>query len=323
MAAAPDISVVMGVYNNADTLSAALNSILSQEGVALEFIVVDDGSTDGSAAILDEAARKDPRLKVVHKKNEGLTRALIDGCALASAPWIARQDADDLSLPGRLQIQLERAWQADAPVLVSCRAECIAPEGEILFVTDALDNPEDARRRVLHGRRTLSAHGAMLFRKAAYEAVGGYRAEFYCAQDVDLSIRLAEAGRVVVVADVLYRFQFAPGTISGRKNRWPLAFYRLILQSQEARAAGRSDREILQKALRLQTRCIRTKRNSVSHFPAWYFMGTCLLAAGNSVRAAHYLRKALEIRPWSLCAWFRWMQARRRMVGVAIEEVAP
>ena len=79
MKAIPDISVVMGVYNNADTLSAALDSILSQEGVELEFVVIDDGSTDGSASILDEAAKTDPRLRVVHKKNEGLTRALIDG----------------------------------------------------------------------------------------------------------------------------------------------------------------------------------------------------------------------------------------------------
>src|SRR6056297_3621885 len=111
MSARPDVSVVMSVYNNADSLPAALESILSQEGVALEFIVIDDGSTDGSGTILDEAAARDPRLKVIHKQNEGLTKALIEGCAMASAPWIARQDADDLSLPGRLKAQLDRAMQ--------------------------------------------------------------------------------------------------------------------------------------------------------------------------------------------------------------------
>ena len=309
---APEISVVMGVYNNADTLQPALAGILSQVGVDLEFIVVDDGSTDGSAEILDEAAKNDSRLKIVHKKNEGLTRALIDGCAMAVAPWIARQDADDVSLSGRLRRQLDRARQADAPVLVSCRAECIAPEGDVLFVTDGLDDPEVARHRILRDRRTLSAHGAMLFRKDAYQAVGGYRAEFYYAQDVDLSIRLAEAGRVAVAAEVLYRFQFAPGTISGRKNRWPLAFYRLILLSQEARAANRSDEAIVCQALDLKTRCRRAKSNPVPRFHAWYFMGNCLRVAGNSSRAAHYLRKALDVRPWSLRAWFRWMQACRQ-----------
>ena len=319
---APEISVVMGVCNNADTLQPALAGILSQEGADLEFIVVDDGSTDGSAEILDEAAKNDSRLQIMHKKNEGLTRALIDGCAMAVAPWIARQDADDVSLPGRLRRQLERARQADAPVLVSCRAECIAPEGDVLFVTAGSDDPEAARHRILRDRRTLSAHGAMLFRKDAYQAVGGYRAEFYYAQDVDLSIRLAEVGRVAVVADVLYRFQFAPGTISGRKNRWPLAFYRLILRSQAARAAGRSDQAILKQALRLKMQCAKCTRKPVSRFPAWYFMGNCLLAAGSPARAVHYLRMALELRPWSLRAWFRWLQARRQM-AVFSEKGAP
>ncbi|MGD9781868.1 MAG: glycosyltransferase [Kiritimatiellia bacterium] len=321
MGEAPEVSVVMGVFNNADTLPAALESILSQEGAELEFIAIDDGSTDGSAAILDEAARKDDRLKVVHKKNAGLTRALIDGCALASAPWIARQDADDVSLPGRLRRQLDRARQADAPVLVSCRAECVVPEGDVLFVTDGLDDPEAARRRVLRERRTLSAHGAMLFRKDVYQAVGGYRAEFYYAQDVDLSIRLAEAGRVAVVANVLYRFQFAPGTISGRTTRWPRAFYLLILQSQAARAAGRPDQAILRQALRLGRRCVECRRKSVSRFPAWYFMGNCLLAAKNPARAVHYFRRALAVRPWSLRAWIRWLQARRQTLHASVQEV--
>ncbi len=81
----PDISVVMSVYNNADTLPAALESVLSQEGIELEFIVIDDGSTDGSGEILDEMATRDSRLKIIRKQNEGLTRALISVSARASA----------------------------------------------------------------------------------------------------------------------------------------------------------------------------------------------------------------------------------------------
>ena len=93
MTAQPDISVVMSVYNNADALPAALESILSQEGVELEFIVVNDGSTDSSATVLDEAAQKDARLKVVHKKNEGLTRALMDFRAVDCAAGCRRRIA--------------------------------------------------------------------------------------------------------------------------------------------------------------------------------------------------------------------------------------
>jgi len=144
-----DISVVMSVFNNADTLPSALESILSQEGVDFEFIVIDDGSTDGSGEILDEVATRDSRLKVVHKQNEGLTRALIEGCAVASAPWIARQDADDRSLPGRLRAQLDRALQPDAPVLVTCGAMWRTEDGVDLFPSLAPKEPDALKSRIL------------------------------------------------------------------------------------------------------------------------------------------------------------------------------
>ncbi len=84
--AVPEISIVMGVYNDARHLRAALDSVLSQQGVELELIAVDDGSTDESPAILAEAAARDPRVRVVVQENAGLTRALIRGCSLALAP---------------------------------------------------------------------------------------------------------------------------------------------------------------------------------------------------------------------------------------------
>ena len=78
-----EVSVVMSVYNGASNLAPSMNSILSQEGVALEFIVVNDGSTDNTGEILDDFARRDPRVRVIHQKNTGLTRALIRGCDAA------------------------------------------------------------------------------------------------------------------------------------------------------------------------------------------------------------------------------------------------
>ena len=99
----PAISVVMGVFNEAAVLAPTLDSILAQTERDFELIVVNDGSTDPRVGeILAEYARRDARLRVLTQANAGLTRALIDGCARASAPWIARQDADDVSLPGRL-----------------------------------------------------------------------------------------------------------------------------------------------------------------------------------------------------------------------------
>src|SRR5947208_3071693 len=96
------VSVVTAVYNGGRYLRPALASILEQDGVALELVVVDDGSTDDTAAILDELARRDERVRVLRQPNQGLTDALVRGCSEARGEFIARQDADDVSLPGRL-----------------------------------------------------------------------------------------------------------------------------------------------------------------------------------------------------------------------------
>src|SRR5262249_52832345 len=101
----PEVSVVMSVYNGASHLAATLDSVLSQEGVELEFIVVNDGSTDKAGEILDDYARRDGRVRVIHQQHTGLTYALIRGCAAATGEFIARQDAGDVSLAGRLALQ--------------------------------------------------------------------------------------------------------------------------------------------------------------------------------------------------------------------------
>ena len=307
MMAIPDISVVMGVHNNVGTLPAALASIQSQEDVALEFIVIDDGSTDGSAAILDEAAEKDPRLRVVHKKNEGLTRALIDGCALATAPWIARQDADDVSLPGRLKMQLARAQQADAPVLVGCGSRTLAPAGEVLAEYHPPTETARVARHVLEEGQAISPHGSILFRREAYEKVGGYRLAFFYAQDIDLTTRLAEIGPVGAVPDVLYEYRLSPTAITGRQGRHQLAFYHLIRRGYELRHQGLSDNDLLAQAERLRQKCLRQKKQKGPSAEFYYYLGA-RLAGRRPDRAAAYFRQAWALRPWSPKMFFRWRQ---------------
>src|SRR5690349_20597011 len=102
MSSAPAVSVVMGVYNAASDVEPSVRSVLEQRDVDLEFIIVDDGSTDSTAATLERLASADRRVRVLHQANQGLTRALIRGCAAARGTYIARQDNGDLSLPGRL-----------------------------------------------------------------------------------------------------------------------------------------------------------------------------------------------------------------------------
>jgi glycosyltransferase involved in cell wall biosynthesis len=126
MSSIPEISVVMGVYNAADNLCETMESVLSQEGVSLEFIVIDDGSTDGSDVTLADYARHDARVRILHQQNQGLTRALIMGCEGARGKYIARQDAGDISLPNRLGLQKAVLDQHEDCAFVSCWITMIA-----------------------------------------------------------------------------------------------------------------------------------------------------------------------------------------------------
>jgi len=313
MAGGPDISVVMGVFNNAGTLPAALDSVLSQEGVGLEFIVVDDGSTDGSGAILDETARRDPRLKVVHKANEGLTRALIDGCAMAAAPWIARQDADDVSLPGRLAALLDLARANPGAVLLGSSAWCLGPKGERLRLASCTRDPELARRQILDLGVGPPAHGSTMFLRTVYEAVGGYRDCFYYGQDSDLWMRLAERGGVAYLAEPVYAYRFGGDSISGARRSVQKAFGRLGRACRAARRAGRSEDSALARLRRLSDQVRRGRRPATRRGMArgHYHVG-CLLEASDPAAAADYFRAALACHPVAWKARFRLWRIQRK-----------
>jgi glycosyltransferase involved in cell wall biosynthesis len=131
----PDVSVVMSVYNGADRLHETLESVLSQQGVSLEFIIIDDGSTDRSDVILANYARHDPRVQILYQPNQGLTRALIRGCEAAKGKYIARQDAGDISLPDRLRLQKAVLDQYEDCAFVSCWTSMVGPTDEYLFTS--------------------------------------------------------------------------------------------------------------------------------------------------------------------------------------------
>ena len=310
----PAISVVMGVYNHADTLPAALAGILSQAGVELEFIVVDDGSTDGTAEILDAAAKQDSRLRIVHKPNEGLTRALIDGCALASAPWIARQDADDVSLPGRLAALLALAGRHPEAVLLASSVQYFGPNGERLFKMSRTPDPVRARQQLLDERIGPPAHGSVMFSRAAYQAVGGYRADFYFGQDADLWLRLAERGGVAYAEPIYYGYRLSPGAISGASRSLQRKFGRWGQACRKARKNGRSEEPFLRRAARL-TRKIRSgcaNRTKASDRAIGLYHVGCLLEQADPSGARAYFKQAVAASPWCVRAWLKLGWTRRR-----------
>jgi glycosyltransferase involved in cell wall biosynthesis len=308
----PEVSVVMGVYNGERELSATLDSVFSQQGVEFECIVVDDGSTDATWSILEQRSTQEPRLRILRLQRGGLTTALIAACAMAKGEFIARQDNGDLSLPERLARQRDLLASNREVAFVASRFQAVGPGGEILNEPQ----PVDRGAEIIASLKTAPIagmkgphHGSVMFRRSAYQKVGGYRSEFYFAQDLDLWSRLIEVGDLAFTEQVYYQVNFAPGSISGRYRAQQITLRELIREATLLRQVGKAEDKVLQQAA--QVRPIPGNSYRLVDAGAQYFIGSCLYARGDPAAAA-YLRRAIVGNPTHVRAWVKLLACRVR-----------
>ena len=298
----------MSVYNGEDGLVSTLGSILNQEGIEFEFIVVNDGSTDETLSILRRYAEKDNRLRIIDQANRGLTRSLIRGCNEARGEFIARQDAGDISLPGRLQKESDFLVSHPDVVLVSCGTRFVDPRGKCVH---EVMQPEDEAREGL-GRLTLaevrgpSHHGATMFRRRAYEKAGGYRSQFQVAQDLDLWTRLKAHGAHAALHEILFVAELSPDSISSTKRALQISTAVIILECARQRIRGGDETSLLEKAESLK---ITPKRNSerLKRADFFYFLGSCTVSEYKD-RAHVYFRESLKNNPFHIKALCRYLK---------------
>jgi glycosyltransferase involved in cell wall biosynthesis len=305
----PRVSVVMAVHNDAAHLPVAVASILRQSLRELELIVINDGSTDGSGDLLDDIARVDPRLRVLHQENAGLTASLVRGCALARSAVIARQDSDDFSHPQRLEEQL-RLLEGDARIgFVSCFTTYVGPDDEPLIEVERDPDPERATHSLLFERQGPPAHGSVMFRKDLYEKVGGYRIPFRFAQDSDLWLRMAEHALIGYVPEFRYRYRRGLGGASGARRPLQKRLGILGHECRLARMEARSEDPILEEARKLSEATGTDAREDRSaRADAAYWLGS-VLVRNRDRRARRYLLQAVKARPAHFRAWAQLLQS--------------
>jgi glycosyltransferase involved in cell wall biosynthesis len=195
----PAVSLLMAVHDGAPGVGEAVASVLSQTAGDLELIVVDDGSTDATPALL--AGVRDSRVRVVTQARTGLTRALNRGLALARAPLVARLDADDVALPERFERQ--RAFLDRTPDvgLLGTAARELDSRGRLVGIWQPPLEDAPLRRALI--RANPFVHSSVMMRRALLERVGGYDETLAVAQDYDLWMRLARVTRLANLAEVL------------------------------------------------------------------------------------------------------------------------
>jgi len=184
----PKISVIMSVFNNEDCVGKTIDSILSQTFNRFEFIIIDDCSTDKSLQILKAYAKKDKRIRIaINKKNLGLTKSLNKGLRLARGEYIARQDADDLSLPKRFELQI--AFLDNNPDVFLLGTNAFFSYNDKKFIKGTICGVENNKKMLLKNNHMI--HSSIMFRNNRKIR---YREKFYCAQDYDLYLNLLSEG---------------------------------------------------------------------------------------------------------------------------------
>lgn len=202
----PAVSVLMSCYNAERWLRESVDSVLSQTFRNLELILVDDGSTDDTRAIIQSYCERDSRIVPLFKSNSGLADSLNAGIAIARGAWIARLDADDLCEPERLYAQVNFIQKNGDVVLLGTGYVEVDEFGRKL-----LDHrfPSSHRILVRHLERMqcFFPHSSALIRVDTLRAVGGYSTLMRKAQDWHLWLKLSRSGRVSCLPVSLVKFR--------------------------------------------------------------------------------------------------------------------
>lgn len=210
----PLVSIVTVYYNRCNSVDKSVASLLNQTYDNFEIIVVDDGSTDGTRERLRSFS--DPRLRLVEQVNSGFTKAIRAGIAVARGSLIAVHGSGDVSLPQRIERQVEAMEARPDVVVVGCHVQG-ARIGRSGYVQVATPNGLAFGPSLL--KHNLFAHGEVMFRRSTYDACGGYRSFFRLAQDIDLWLRMSVHGGYHIVEEVLYTRENSSNGVSANPEK--------------------------------------------------------------------------------------------------------
>lgn len=209
----PTVSVLIPAYNREAYVGAAIRSVLGQTFDDLELIVVDDGSTDGTAREI--AAFSDPRLRWLTQRNAGPSAAMNTGLRAARGRYLARLGSDDLWLPEFLAVQVGLLERRPDVGLVYCRAEAMDAAGEPLpdIWGKPLRYPGDTLRSMLYEDCTCDI--TVVVRREIIERSGMYDESLSRSIDWDMWLRAARHCEFAFTDQVLARFRRHPGNLTG------------------------------------------------------------------------------------------------------------
>lgn len=262
------ITVLMPVYNGERFIRQAIESILNQTYPHFEFVIVNDGSTDGSATILDEYAARDPRVRPIHQGNMDQPAALNQGIRAARHDWIAIIDHDDISLPRRLEREVGAVLANPTVRAIGTWAHEVDERGRIMGdITIGPTSVDEFRHLRSTNEWVTFVHASVMFHRETVLALGGYRPPFGSAADSDLWSRIADEHDLLTIPEVLVHYRVHLNSMSYTRFFEQTEVVRWIRACTDARRAGRPEptREELRESAggRLRLRQLRVVRQDL------------------------------------------------------------
>ena len=229
------VSVLMPVYNAERFVAETVDSVLNQTFRDFEFVVINDGSTDRSLEILQGYAKRDARIRLISRPNTGYVVALNEGLDVARGEFVARIDADDLSDPKRLELQVARMRAEPELVALGTCAWAMDEHGNMLGDYSNPLTHEQIEAEHLKGNSSIH-HPSVMMRPGAVRKVGGYRKELMPCEDFDLWIRLGEVGRLANLPErLITKRLFAGSAVASNITRQRGLVQRILTDTWQRR----------------------------------------------------------------------------------------
>jgi glycosyltransferase involved in cell wall biosynthesis len=292
--ASPKASVLLPVYNAEAYLEQAARSVLCQTFKDFELLLLNDGSSDRSAAIIDRLVKEDSRCRALAWPNQGLVASLNTGLEAARGEIIIRMDADDICHPERFERQIDYLTANPTCVAIGAKVMLIDPEGLPIMAMGLLRQHAEIDSGNLAGNGSMICHPAVAMRASALRKVGGYRAEYEYAEDLDLFLRLAEIGQLTNLNEILLEYRQHPASIGYAKRAAQVrSISAAIDDARRRRAQGTNQATVTEaKPFTAQT------RSEVHRMWSWW-----ALSAGHVMTARKHARIALA---FDTLDWQNW-----------------
>jgi glycosyltransferase involved in cell wall biosynthesis len=238
--ATPAVSVIMPAYNAAPYIERAVESILNQTFRDLELIIVDDCSTDTTWDVINTMAARDERIRLArNEKNSGPATAINKAVSMARAPLLAGMDADDVSVPHRLERQIELLRNTPEIAVVGSFVSHTNDGDEILSLSrtgpTSIAEFDDLRRR---GEPTMVFGGTAVYTRRLYDEVGGFDESLRAAADIEFCDRMADHGAIVAIPETLLLYRIYSSSNVMLRFREGRRTHRFLEARRAARMAG-------------------------------------------------------------------------------------